>query len=542
MHHARAMELEARGDHDRANADWEAALAHWHRLWKCDEFWNQLAELACKNAKRDAVDALREEFPVLFSQIHYDIAFQPGTKNHRVRYHIDFVLTAPFPQEAIDAVRRNSYARAIGNVPPAVWQINELNPETIMQGTDAIKKYLELDPGCVPALEDALRLQVRLLRARYTDLQALGQGESPERTRLLGTLKRDAEEWRKYLDQLVPLAQKLEESVRQKLCLWYRVMGEIYCALKQWSDALPFYEQGVKAGATEDDDHKRCVASLGETHAFLARKQAGEKKPTARAYCDQVANRTDLSLAALFLLANAYSLLSEFDLARKICTRGLQLQPDEAETDPDAIAAFGHGQEQLRQMLLSIDQASKRHDSGVLLNRAVGHIKASRYSEAIPLVTQALEILPENAWAYYLRCKCHLATEKIWEARADLDTFNHFMDDSEEDKAAATELEAEVAKKEKDLADFGDAALGLKGQAREAFERGDTDAGIALVRQAAAACKSPQWRSELSQFLNGLAVEILNAKAEDEKRFGTAAHDIMQQVEKLVGPSQGTRR
>ncbi len=529
MYHARAIDLEAGGDFSKANADWEAALSYWHRLWQRDDFWTRLADLACKNTKTDAVDALRHEFPVLLLQVHYDIAFQADTKNHRSRFHIDLVPKSPFPKEAIAAVRRTSYTRAISNVPPTVWQINELNPDTIKQGTDAIKGYLELDPGCVPALEDALRLQVRLLRARYTDLQASGDDESPERTRLLNTLKRDVEEWGKYLDQLVPLAKELEESIRQKLCLWYRVMGEVYRALDKHSEAIKFYEQGVKAGAPEDDEHKRCVRALGETHAYLAREKAGAEGPDARAYCDQVAKRPNLSIRAHFLLANAYSVLHEFDLAKKICTKGLQIQPDESETDPDNIAAFEQGQHHLRDMLGSIDEARRRTEARKLLDKATEHLQAERFGEALAVLNKAATAAPREGMVYFLRCQCHLALDRIAEARRDLETFHKSTRDAEGAGAAVARLEKELKIKEGLLDSFGAESLRLRSEATECFQKEQFARASDLLRKALAGCPAKgrkELQKELAIVLTNWAGKMVNEAMEDKTRPPAAKESV----------------
>ena len=159
MHHARAFDREATDDPTSADADWEAAMGYWHRLSQVDSFWDQIASIACRNTKRDAVDALRANLPHLILQVHFDIAFDPATSTHRAKYHVRRAMHSPFAKEACEAVRHNTYAQFIRQIAANVWQVDMLDPEVLKQGTDRIQAYLEIDPGCIPALEDALRLQ-----------------------------------------------------------------------------------------------------------------------------------------------------------------------------------------------------------------------------------------------------------------------------------------------------------------------------------------------------------------------------------------------
>lgn len=167
-----------------------------------DAFWSYLADIACRKAKRDSADALRAKLPELLLQIHYDIALAPGTKQHRIAYHIGLVKKSAFPQAAKAAVQRESYTRFIARVPDTVWQIDTLDPAVIKTGTDAITEFLKIDPGCIPALEDAVRLEVRLTRSHFNELQAAGDNQAV-RDRILKSMKQVADEWGPYFDQLL---------------------------------------------------------------------------------------------------------------------------------------------------------------------------------------------------------------------------------------------------------------------------------------------------------------------------------------------------
>ena len=227
MHHARAIDREGGKRPSEADADWTAALGYWTRLWQSDGFWDGIAAAACKGAKRDVVDALRRRFPEMLLTIHFDIAFDSRTQPHRSKYHLRLVDASELPAECKDKVRRETYNDLLKGVPNSVWLPDVLDPAVIRQGTEVVERYLNLDPGCLPALEDALRLQVRLLRAHYTDLQAAGD-DSAERRSLLQAFLADAIKWRPYFEQLVPVTDQTAEDVQPKLCLWCRVMGEVH--------------------------------------------------------------------------------------------------------------------------------------------------------------------------------------------------------------------------------------------------------------------------------------------------------------------------
>ena len=270
LHHARAIDLEADKEPRRADADWEKALAYWQRLWQSDAFWDRIAEIACKKEKRDAVERLRAELPALLLQIHFDIAFDARAKNYRAKYHIKTALASSFPDEAKETVRKRTYEQFMSGVPQTIWQGSEMNTEVIKEGTDRIKQYLELDPGGVTALEDALRLQDRLLDAWFTKLKSLGDQKSPQRQALLKTMKKAAAEWMPYLKQLVPMGERLDDAARKKLWVWMRVMGDIHRALDQHADAIRYYEHGATIECLDPNGGRSCTDRIGATYVHLA--------------------------------------------------------------------------------------------------------------------------------------------------------------------------------------------------------------------------------------------------------------------------------
>lgn len=207
--------------------------------------------------------------------IHYDIALDKETRDKRksrAKFHIAMVHKAPFDAHHRAQAQRAAYNRHIQSVPDKVWQPNELREEVLGKGLRAIVEYLDFDPGCMAALEDVLRLQVRLLRTRLEDLLPAVANKS-DYSRLIGLLKRDGDHWRPYFDQLVQIADELDGDIRQELCFWYRTMAQVARSLNRESEAIPLYEAGVAAGIDDEDDRRCCVRELMETMAYVARER-----------------------------------------------------------------------------------------------------------------------------------------------------------------------------------------------------------------------------------------------------------------------------
>jgi tetratricopeptide (TPR) repeat protein len=517
MHHARAIDREAGKRPSESDADWTTALMYWARLWQSDAFWDGISAAACKGANRDAVDVLRQRLPELLLKIHFDIAFDSRTQPHRSAYHLRLVDASQLPAQCKDRVRKETYDAMLKGVPNAVWQPDMLDPVVLKQGTDVIEHYLNLDPGCLPALEDALRLQVRLLRAHYTDLQAAGE-DSAERRSLLQTFLADAVKWRPYFDQLVPVGEQAAEDVRRKLCLWYRVMGDVHRALDKDAEAIAHYEAGA-AAESDDDEQRRCRRKAGETKAYLAREKAVAGAVEAKALCDEVRGIPDLSPKALRFLANAYTLLDGFDTAETLCRQGLECEFDTAD-----LADFDEFQKEqtlLREMLEMVGKARRRHAAEKYIDKARPHIEAGRYQPPLLLLDKAIEVAPDAAQAWFLRCQCHLNLDHSQEARRDLDKFRSLVtaEESSDGIAAADQLEEEVRVKERLVADFGVEGLRRRREAAECLRREDFEQSAQLLRQAAQWATAAGRRGlheQLSVVLTRWATTEVNAIMKDK--------------------------
>ncbi len=510
MHHARAIDLEGSKNPQKADADWKTAMDYWYRLWKSDAFWTRIAETASKmnpNGIHELKNKLREKFPELLLRIHYDIAFHEQTMNYRARYHIRIALESPFSDESKDNVRRDVYEQFVSDLPSRIWRSDTLDTELIEQGIERIKRYLELDPGCIIALVDAIGLQNRLLIAQSHELTAVEKDRQAKRISLLRSIKRAGDYWRKYFDQLVDVAHTLDEDTRHKLSLWYRVNGEVLFALDKYEDAIVFYEQGIKAGIEDNDEWQQCLKNLGETHAFLAREYVLKGDSRARAYCDNVRKRNNLSINAHFLLANAYKLLHDYDTAEEVCYAGLSIEYSIDEWD--AI-------KNLKDMLDSVLHERKIHK---LFKEAKEYMETEHFSQALLLLDQVLEISPEDDAAYFLRCQCHFALDNIDEAKSDLKNFKRYCTDLEGVHEIVVDIEKTIEEKEALLRKFGPRALELRLQSTMAYNNKQYQRASDLLRQAIASCLPPgrkEIEKELAIVLCNWAIGDVNRVLEDK--------------------------
>jgi len=521
MHHARAFDLEFGAHPEESDVDWAAAMELWHRLWQADGFWEGKAASTASRIPPGVWRSLREQLPTLLLTLHYDIAFDAAqARVHRAKYHLGLVHAAPYPSDAKEAVQRDAYTRFISVVPPAVWQFQETNPETIKVGTDRIEAFLALDPGCVPALEDAVRLQARLLSAWNTDLGAMGD-DKRKRKQLLQTVRAAADRWRPYFDQLAGVRQ-LDEEVRQKLGRWYRLMGDVHCALDQEETSIGFYAQGVKSTLPEDDEHRRCRNEVVETRALVARELAGGKKPNAKSYCDDVRRSPDLTIKAHFLLANAYAVLEEFDAAEAVCERGLSIEPQ--VNDVEEIEEQARGHQHLEELLSHVRQGRSIRQAKELLDKAMELIKADREPDALPLLNRAAILAPELAMVYFVRCQCHITLLDPDEAREDLVAFRRLVD-SKEGKQAAAKLQEPLDQLAEQIRKFGREGLKWRRLAIEAANAEQFERAAELFRKAIEQCPGPgeqELQHGLATVLTNHAITKVNAAMGDGSLLRTA--------------------
>ena len=526
MHHARAFDLESGAKPAESNADWEVAMSYWHRLHGMNAFWDNLTAKACVGmARQDAITKLRADFPQMILAIHYDIALDKETREKRksrAKFHIAMVHKAPFDAQHRAAAQRAAYNRYIEAVPAEVWQPNELDEKLLAMGESAIAEYLNYDPGCIPALEDALRLQRRVQKSRNIAWRGMSK-DDPRRKALLLLEKKDADAWRPFFDQLAAVVDNLEEDVREDLARWYHGRGGDLCALDEDERAIEFYEQAVGVCHPDDDERKVHVKELVQTMAVVAREKAAKGDAGAKAYCDKVRKRDDLTMIACWILAQAYVRLSSYDVAVEVCDKGLKIEPDFDDLDAN-------------EWIARLTKFKREIPVHKLLSEAAAAMKADNEAQAVPLLDEAEAmakkdgILRENNSIYWLRARAHLALRQISEARRDVELYARLLDkdSSKEDIAAGVKLKEIIAQAENAFRECGGAeASRFRQQAIEAFNAGQHQEAIKLLRSALDASKleghrggAPKIKEELSIVLTGAAIELTN-KAQ------TAAQEAM---------------
>ena len=388
------------------------------------------------------IAALRERLPVLLLQVHYDIALCIGnadsaadTPHHRSKFHLQLVHRSPFPAAAKAKVQLAAFEGFVATLPKSLWDLAERNEEAIEGGIARIEKYLAVDPESQPALEEVLGLLARLLRSWLENLHAEAR-ESPRHRALLHKIVQHGEKWRPFLDHLVGLDGRREDGVRDKLGFWYRLNGEVLRGLDREDHALPFFEQGVRATLPEDEEHRRCSDQFVETLAYLARQAAQEAKPNARAQCDRLRDREDLTLPALGLLAGAYLQLGVFDLAETVCRRGLAQEP-RVDDNLEQMEKHEEHRRQLQELLDSMPVLRLHHEADRLMN-------AQKFDAALPHLNDAWQRDRKNQRTLFLRCQCHLNLEHFDDAEKDLRAFEPLVADRADGREAAANLQEAI--------------------------------------------------------------------------------------------------
>jgi len=523
MHHARAFDLEAGPEPTRADEDWRAALGYWHKLWSSDAFWERLAEhlpADGRGKRQQWVAELRASWPQELLQVHFDIAFDPGTlKRQRVSYHVRLALDSPFEAEAKGRVREETYRRWVTErVEPEAWQGDMLDPELIAKAAGEIERYLERDPGCLAALSDLLCLQERQLRAWSVDLGA-HTGEEGERDAIFRRICESAAKWCPYLQQLLDRVESLREKpeVKDRLCSWYEAMGMVHRNVKRFGDAAGYLADGVKAA--EDDERRRELdGELGEALALEACEVAASEDPTqearARAMCDRVRERPRLTMGAQRFLANAYMLLREFDQAERLCDAALSTEPD--VLDPDELEAVEEQKAKIAELRQSIAGVRRRSKARELANRAAEEVNAIMANQSAPAY-QREEVLTR-------------AMQWLTEANA-LDPGSSYV---QKNLSALQELLGHVRGALQHAQEYGGGrALDLQQQAVRAFNAGRHDEAIERLRQAInVSANDRKLKEELSQTLTGAAVAAVN------KAGPAGPRDILEDAQEKLEEAQ----
>jgi tetratricopeptide (TPR) repeat protein len=521
MLHARAIDREQGERPDKADADWEAALAHWTELWRRDAFWDRIAAAVCPpdsggGVNRKAVDELRKRFPALLLRLHMDIALDPATPHHRARHHVGLVLKSALPDAAKEAARRGCYETHAAAIPVEVWNDGLPHEELIARGIAVVKAYLNLDPEGEAALADALQLEHRMLRVQLNQLTAAG-GDAAERTRILGRLHDAVQAWRPYFEHLARRAEQIGDEVRRQLCLWYRLAGDVLCAVDRMPEAIPLYEQGLACGQEHDPERARCRREVPQTLATIARGMAQRGDSGALEYADSVNARADLTTSALQQLGNAYLALDQLDKAGAACTRGLAIEIDFGDESAEQDTLARERIAELAQFIEKLRQQRRAHE---LYLQASEHFSAARPADAVALLDACIALVPDANAYHYLRARCHVALLEPQKAQQDLVQYRRTMADTDEDRKFEALVANELRDCEAEVARFGRASLLKRREAARLFGQREFEQAAMLLRQAIDDCAKDglgEIRSELSVVLAQWAVAEANAAIDNRQ-------------------------
>src|SRR5262249_46979519 len=152
----RAFDRE-RIDTYRADGDWRRALVLWHRLWLAGDFWQGLRRFLSPDGP-DPLPAPPAAWPGQLLPVHFHIAFDGPSPMESGRRHVEMALSSAFPDEVKERVRQRAYDAWLKRVPPAAWEANTIDDETLQPALEAVSLYLQRDATYLRAMRDLLYL------------------------------------------------------------------------------------------------------------------------------------------------------------------------------------------------------------------------------------------------------------------------------------------------------------------------------------------------------------------------------------------------
>jgi tetratricopeptide (TPR) repeat protein len=475
MHHAKAIDLEQSDNPAVANEHWENSIQLWYALWQSNAFWSRIAECVSKDSKRNAIDELRKDFPILFLKTHYEIVTDTETPQSRINYHVHTALQSPFPEEAKERVRCDAYEWFTSQIPSTIWETHSPEPSDALNALRIIGQFLVKDPKCVPALTDGLSILVRLLRSFYTDINALSSEDEVSRNNILLEMNKTGKEWQPYLDILGNHRDTLEEDVRSNLALWCRAMGEVACALNQPAEGMKYYKFGVYTGPEDDREAILCRRKLGEIEAIEARSMAVNKDNGARSTCDRLSQHTDLPVSAYIYLAHAYKELGDLNKAKEVCRAGIDLEPDYDSYE------FIEDDDRAREILVSIYNGILGEQSYL---KAKDLYDKHDFQEALPHLNAAIEYEPIHPLYYFIRANCFIEIAEPENAMNDIEFCKTYGGDETAKLEVVKNLEKQIDQQLLLLESYGKLALLTSRQADRYLNDGEFEKADELMRSA----------------------------------------------------------
>lgn len=415
LHHSRAFDLEHGVTADKSDADWVKAEEYWDKLLHSDEFWERLigdTEGITPAHKKK----LKDIYYLKILETHFTMAYSPEMTLKRGKFHVTHVLTTEVNREIINEIRRKVYESYINKFPDEIWIGSNTDITVLTDACVKIKKILDVDPECLPALMDIIRIQYRVLEA-LAQKKAENQDDKEAVKTIYLEINEMAKQWQAYFDLCVLYKDELTYDLIENIIIWYRYNGDNKGNIADWEGAIKCFENILLLDPENEQDKKYALESIPIYHALYARDLAEKNAGDAKSECNKAAARDNHTPQSYFYLAQAYQSivyketrknlsLREKDNALKMCEKGMSLAS--LETNKNNILWREH------YIKLKQDIIMQKAFEG-----ALDCIQHTEFDNAIKHIDEALNKGAESFFLYLYRCKCFIETNKIDKAKLD---------------------------------------------------------------------------------------------------------------------------
>lgn len=330
LHHARAFDAECSNDPTKANTDWESASLYWQEILSNQEFWHNIKKVVGEDYA-DHVEKIRQALPAKLLKIHLAIAYSPSTTPHRAKYHVKHATEIGYKSEVLNTVRASTYELFTAGLPDEVWGGTETNTELIREACEQILRIVEIDPDCITALQDAFRLQSRLIFLLIRQLEE-HEGEESKQQEIRQAIRRERK-WLTYLDHFRKQPEMFADDLRENVLIWLLHLGDTEMAMTNPSGAVAIYDNGLVFTKPEDRVYRPLLNRACFAHALLARELAKTNSKAAQIECEIILKHAALSPFIASIVAEVYMETANLTKALAVCETGLNLAPLENKTD-----------------------------------------------------------------------------------------------------------------------------------------------------------------------------------------------------------------
>lgn len=530
MHHARAIDVEQSEHPSQSDVDWKSALQLWHQLYEADGFWADVAKLV--DVPPELVPQVRQEMAEQLLRLHFDIALDEQSPHHRARFHVQLALNSSFPREVIERVRIKAYERAIDGVDAAAWAPRTREAQVLLPAIETVVHFLELDERCPAALMDLFRL-LKQLQAGLV-IRTNGTLGADEQDRAFGEIRALAKKYDGYIKKIESLlfdASDRDELVLSDLASWHSLTGQACGAQRLYDEEASWYDRALRAAQagndpTVDEYRGRWMFAT----ALSARKHAIDDKSKARRLIGAIDKSRDLPdggtrpvpSVVLSVRAQVWMLLGELDMAEHDARAALAaLRSSDGDVSDFFSDDPGKLEASYQNLLAEIGERQIVRKVKPHMDKATQAIKDRRLVEATHELDKALAIDRDFAPALVDRAQCRLELLDLPGARTDLDRAERLLKSAGDERGLAVvgELKQALNTVRKQVEQYGGSeATRLRREGVKAFNEGNSEAGILLLRKARAAARPQSTRAlddDLGGCLNSAAVELVNPIARD---------------------------